>query len=260
MSTEIQVFNGDGFTQDQYAMLNAAIDANLIKHRQGPGGTQLSYIKGKTAIDAANRIFGHGRWGYKVLHRALERTTDADGHTTSEFYTADIELYVVGNPFPFPGDGVGIVIPPKKGPIAEAHEKARKEAVTDALKRALRHYGSQFANDLYDEDALVDTGEGVLVPVKDVKPGKPQQNGRRVVDEKPTMDEKLKARLNSLFERVKPLGVLPEPTAKGFLQFASTIVGTAVTHPSQLDAARLDEIEKHIASKEAQAVQLEAKA
>jgi recombination DNA repair RAD52 pathway protein len=185
MSTEIQVFNGDGFTQEQYDLLNKAMDVSLIKHRTGGGGQQLAYIKGKTAIDAANRIFGHGRWGYKVLHRALERTTDADGHTTSEFYTADIELYVVGNPFPFPGDGVGIVIPPKKGSIAEAHEKARKEAVTDALKRALRHYGSQFANDLYDEDALVDTGDGVMIPVKNTKNGKAQQNGRKTVDEHP---------------------------------------------------------------------------
>lgn len=91
---------------------------------------------------------------------------------------------MVGNPFPFPGDGVGIVIPPKKGSIAEAHEKARKEAVTDALKRALRHYGAQFANDLYDEDALVDTGDGVLDKVKNVKPGA-KQNGKRVVDEHP---------------------------------------------------------------------------
>jgi DNA recombination protein Rad52 len=252
VSTEITVLNGDqGFTQEQQTALNAAMDASIIKHRTGGGGQQLAYIKGKAAIDAANRVFGHGRWGYKILSRTLERTTDEEGRTTSEYYAADIELYVVGNPFPFPGDGIGIVIPPKRGSIAEAHEKARKESVTDALKRALRHYGSQFANDLYDEDALVDAGEGVLVPVKEVKPGKTHQNGKRVVDEKPPMDDKLKARLNSLFERAKPLGVLPEPSAKGFLQFASTITGTAITHPSQLDQGKLSQIEDAIVAKEA---------
>src|SRR5205823_727378 len=33
---------------------------------------------------------------------------------------------------------------------AEAHETAIKAAVTDAMKRALRHFGDQFANALYE--------------------------------------------------------------------------------------------------------------
>jgi hypothetical protein len=38
----------------------------------------------------------------------------------------------------------------------EAHEAAYKGAVTDALKRALRHFGDQFGNGLYDRRNAVD--------------------------------------------------------------------------------------------------------
>jgi DNA repair and recombination protein RAD52 len=36
--------------------------------------------------------------------------------------------------------------------LADAHEGAAKEAVTDALKRALRSFGNQFGNSLYSKD------------------------------------------------------------------------------------------------------------
>lgn len=35
--------------------------------------------------------------------------------------------------------------------LAQAHEGAAKEAVTDALKRAMRSFGNQFGNSLYDK-------------------------------------------------------------------------------------------------------------
>ena len=34
--------------------------------------------------------------------------------------------------------------------LADAHEQSAKEAVTDALKRAMRTFGNQFGNSLYD--------------------------------------------------------------------------------------------------------------
>src|SRR5713226_9924427 len=146
------------FTAAQEEMLHAPLDASVIKHRPGARGL-LKYIKGDTAIDTANRIFGFGQWGYKVVARSHEVIQD-EKKGTIEYYTADIELSVVGAAFPFPGDGVGIVTAPF---TVEMHEKARKEATTDALKRALRHYGDQFGLCLYNEDDYVDAGDGTLV-------------------------------------------------------------------------------------------------
>lgn len=171
-TNEIAVYQAPVFEQ-----LEQPLPEHVIKHRPGPGGRQLRYISGKTAIDTANRVFGFGRWGYKVVSRSHELMQDEKKGTVIEFYTADIELSVVGCAFPFPGDGMGIV----NSPTVESHEKARKEATTDALKRALRHFGDQFGLCLYDEDAYVEGPDGELKHVKDVKP----TNGRapqRVVD------------------------------------------------------------------------------
>jgi recombination DNA repair RAD52 pathway protein len=174
MTSELQHTNG--FAPEVLEKLGEPLNASFIKDRKGGGGRRLKYITGKTAIDAANRIFGPGQWGYKVINRTHETCGD-EKKGMMEYYTADIELYVVGAAFPFPGDGVGIVTAPY---TVEIHEKARKEAVTDALKRALRHYGDQFGLALYDEDAYVEDN-GVMVQVKTVNPQN-NDTAKRVVE------------------------------------------------------------------------------
>src|SRR6266852_260014 len=252
MSAEIQIVNPEArFSPEQETMLDAPLEAKRIKERKGGGGKLLKYIKGDDGIDTANRIFGKGRWGYKVLNRSHELVEDRKKGPI-DIYTADIELYVAGATFPFPGDGVGVVNDPY---TVEMHEKARKEATTDALKRALRHYGDQFGLCLYNEDDYVDAGDGTLVQVKEVKPGAKVQQPKRVVDApaqrriEQLAQDVLKARLNGLFNRAKALGVLSAPTANAFLSFASEIVGTAITQPDQLDQGKLDDVEAEIAAK-----------
>lgn len=255
MSTDIQKFNQEyGFRPEQEDMLRQPLQVRSIKERRGFGSTMLKYIKGDTAIDTANRIFGFGQWGYRIIGREHNIIED-EKKGKIEYYTCDIELSVAGAAFTFPGDGMGIVTSPF---TIEMHEKARKEATTDALKRALRHYGDQFGLCLYNEDDYVDAGDGTLVQVKEVKVGQRPPQPKRVVDEKPALDDTLRTRLNGLFERAKPLGVLEEPTAKGFLRFASQALGRAISHPDQLDAAKLDQIEAEIVQKASEVVQLEA--
>lgn len=161
-----------GFTLEQTDLLHQPLTAALIKQRPGPGGKQLKYITGKTAIDTANRIFGVGKWGYRVLSKSREVVGD------KEYYTADVELYVAGCPFPFPGEGEGIPL----NNTVEQHAKARKEAVTDALKRALRHYGDQFGLCLYDEDSYVEASDGTPVQVKHVQPNGAGPQPKRTVE------------------------------------------------------------------------------
>lgn len=144
-----------GFTAAQIEALSKPLDFNSVKEREGAGGKKLKYIKTDSAIDTANRIFGYGRWGYKIVSRSKDETPEGKA-----FYTCEVELSVVGCPFTFPGDGVGVVT----GKGVEAYEKAFKEASSDALKRALRHYGDQFGLCLYDATDLVDV-DGALVPV-----------------------------------------------------------------------------------------------
>lgn len=197
-SRELQSFIPSvSFTQEQEDLLKQPLQASVIKERKGSHGMMLKYIKGDTAIDSANRIFGYGQWGYRVVGRE-HCVIEDDKKGKIEYYTADIELSVAGAAFPFPGDGMGVVTSPF---TIEMHEKARKEATTDALKRALRHYGDQFGLCLYDEDDYVDMGDGTLAKVKDVRPapsGK-QNSGRQVVDSQPT-DPTIKATNSGLYD------------------------------------------------------------
>jgi Rad52/22 family double-strand break repair protein len=198
MNTDIQVFNLDnqGFRPEQEEMLKEPLQASAIKERKGFGSMMLKYIKADTAIDTANRIFGYGRWGYRVVGRE-HLTIDDEKKGKIEYYTADIELSVAGAAFPFPGDGMGIVTAPF---TIEMHEKARKEATSDALKRALRHYGDQFGLCLYNEDDFVDMGDGTLAKVKDVHPAPAQNKPKeKVVDSQPP-DPTIKAANPGLYE------------------------------------------------------------
>ena len=214
MSTEIEAYQQmTGFSEQQIGELSQPLDIKLIEHRPGGGGKQLAYITGKTAIETANAIFGYGKWGYRVVARSFEKSTNVDGTVTGFFYTADIELYVLGCPFPFPGEGIGIVVPFKSVITPDCHEKARKEAVTDALKRALRHYGDRFGLALYDEDSYVDAGGGTLVQVKDVKPGhQVSSQAKRVVEAtpesaKPAQSGNLIALIKKVKSRAYALGL-----------------------------------------------------
>src|SRR5690242_12307539 len=93
---------------EKTTLLDQPLDMTQIKHRRGGGGKQLAYISGKFAMDQANRIFGYGRWGYKVVNRGHLVIDEPDGGKVT-MYTADVELWVAGADFTFPGAGVGIV-------------------------------------------------------------------------------------------------------------------------------------------------------
>lgn len=143
------------FTREQVEQLDQPLDAKRVKHRTGGGGAQLSYLKGHDIIDAANRIFGYGCWGYDLLAVELTNVADASGEIIGQYYTARIKLTVAGA-MPITEEGI-CPVQEGRNPRAkiDAHDMSRKGAITDALKRALRCYGDQFGNSLYDND-LVD--------------------------------------------------------------------------------------------------------
>jgi len=143
------------FTPEQIAQLDQPLDPKRVKHRQGGGGMQLSYLKGHDAIDTANKIFGYGNWGYDLMGVELQNVQSEDGGIIGGYYAARVKLTVVGC-VPVTEEGV-CPIQEGRNPRArvDAHDMARKGAITDALKRALRCFGDQFGNSLYDNE-LVD--------------------------------------------------------------------------------------------------------
>src|SRR3990167_8876232 len=140
------------FNEEQVAALKANLDGAHVKTRQ-QSGRAVSYVEGYAVIKEANRIFGFGAWDSITEDTTAVVVTTQDspnykGRERDGFliaYTARVRATVN-----FPdgqsqshsdvGYGEGI----DYSNVGQAHESAIKEAVTDAEKRALRHWGNPF--------------------------------------------------------------------------------------------------------------------
>ena len=143
---------------DVQAKLSEKLDPSLIKQRPGGGGKMLSYLEAYSAIAQANSIFGTGNWGPQVLKGPELHEIRIMDHSTGtilevhEYYSAQVGIYLYGR-LVSSDEGFGEVQTIAEGTDTKAmlgmHEKARKGAISDGIKRALRIFGSQFGNDLY---------------------------------------------------------------------------------------------------------------
>ena len=131
--------------------LSQPLDPSLVSRRTGRKNRTYSYLEGHTAIAQANRIFGHGGWGYEVvggvnLRDAQMINAETGDVRTSHAYAAMVRVDVPGAP-----SRTDVGFHAVNGETIDDHETAYKGAVTDALKRALRSFGDQFGNGLYGD-------------------------------------------------------------------------------------------------------------
>ena len=143
----------DRFSPALLERLKQPLDRNLVSQRQGSGRRMFDYIEGSKVIDQANDIFGYDGWGYEVKEVRYE-TFDIVNQQTAEIikqasYCAIVQATVVGAP---PRTDIGDCDVTSNTP--DGRETARKGAVTDGLKRALRSFGAQFGNSLYSDDPV----------------------------------------------------------------------------------------------------------
>lgn len=143
-------------TDEQKEQLSQPLDPSLVKQREGAWNPKtrkkdlLSYIEGHTVKRHANEIFGFDGWSYHLESLTMVYAADRLDRDSGEVkgrkvgYTAEVSVKV--------GDvvredvGFGSGFGPDDG---DATEGAIKEAVTDALKRALASFGDQFGLGLY---------------------------------------------------------------------------------------------------------------
>ena len=134
-------------TPEQQKELQKPLERRAVRERSQSGRT-FSYIEGYYTIDTANRIFGYDGWSMEV--KSIDKIVDAEKNSV---YQATVGVHVGTAYREDVGHGISA------GASNEAQETAIKGAVTDAMKRAFRTFGSQFGNSLYDKDGpeLADT-------------------------------------------------------------------------------------------------------
>jgi DNA recombination protein Rad52 len=137
------------FSEQQIHDLSAKLSAKHVRTRQY-GGRTLSYIEGWHVIAEANRIFGSDAWDRKTMTMQCVWTGKRMGRDACS-YVARVRIQVragniiVSREGSGSGHGVGLT-------LGEAHERALKEAETDAMKRALTTFGNPFGLALYDRE------------------------------------------------------------------------------------------------------------
>ena len=148
--------------------LGEPLDEGLVSHRKGRRGRSFAYLEGRTAVEQANRILGFGGWGYEIVGPVELREGESVDQETGEAkpwkaYAAAVRVTVPGSQ---PRVDVGFQA--VADDTVEGHETAFKGSVTDALKRALRSYGSQFGNSLYGDGAAGDLAPSLRATLIDL--------------------------------------------------------------------------------------------
>jgi DNA repair and recombination protein RAD52 len=139
------------FNEKILQVLSYDLDPSRIKKRE-KNNVSLSYLEGHDIIETANKIFGYGNWSYTIS--SLEYVSQETNHNQNIVicYKAvvSVMVYDLHHAKHISREDVGFGTGISKS-LADAHEGAAKEAVTDAIKRCFRSFGNQFGNSLYDK-------------------------------------------------------------------------------------------------------------
>ena len=149
---ESNTFGEVKFSEEEHSAIENALKKrlgpNYLSTRPAMGGQRVVYIEGWRLIDIANSIFGFNGWSHSVTNS----TVDFIDHYNGKFYvgvSAFVRVQLRDGSF---HEDIGYGVSEGMRSKALSLEKARKEAVTDGLKRALKSFGNALGNCLSDKD------------------------------------------------------------------------------------------------------------
>lgn len=136
------------FTNEVLTALAAPLDPSRVAVLQDGPAKGTPYMIGHDIIEALNRIFGYGEWGFSAgtpwcIEQGPPKT---DGKRSYELWGVLGKLTVRGG---LGFSEVGTCV--RNGDGHPGLDMAIKGAATDALKRCARNYGDQFGLVLYDK-------------------------------------------------------------------------------------------------------------
>ncbi|XP_023591466.1 DNA repair protein RAD52 homolog isoform X1 [Trichechus manatus latirostris] len=142
------------YTAEEYQAIQNALRQRLgpeyISSRMAGGGQKVCYIEGHRVINLANEMFGYNGWAHSVTQQNVDFVDLNNG----KFYVGVCAFVKVQLKDGSYHEDVGYGVSEGLKSKALSLEKARKEAVTDGLKRALRSFGNALGNCILDKDYL----------------------------------------------------------------------------------------------------------
>ncbi|XP_052523537.1 DNA repair protein RAD52 homolog isoform X1 [Tympanuchus pallidicinctus] len=153
-SSSAACFGQYQFTANEYQAIQHALRQKLgpeyISSRQAGGGQKVCYIEGHKVISLANEMFGFNGWAHSVTQQNVDFVDLNNGR----FYVGVCAFVRVQLKDGSYHEDVGYGVSEGLKSKALSLEKARKEAVTDGLKRALKCFGNALGNCILDKDYL----------------------------------------------------------------------------------------------------------
>nr|XP_004999900.1 DNA repair protein RAD52 homolog isoform X1 [Cavia porcellus] len=142
------------YTAEEYQAIQSALRQRLgpeyISSRMAGGGQKVCYIEGHRVINLANEMFGYNGWAHSITQQNVDFVDLNNG----KFYVGVCAFVKVQLKDGSYHEDVGYGVSEGLKSKALSLEKARKEAVTDGLKRALRSFGNALGNCILDKDYL----------------------------------------------------------------------------------------------------------
>lgn len=138
-------------SEDIQANLTRPLDVDNVQFRSNGTGGNVAYLEGWRAINLANEIFGFNGWSSEILQIKTEFSeTDSNGrHTVG--VSCRVRISLRDGTF---HDDIGYGSGENQRSKATCYDKAYKESVTDAMKRALRLFGNRLGNCTYDKQFI----------------------------------------------------------------------------------------------------------
>ncbi|XP_065599484.1 DNA repair protein RAD52 homolog [Cyrtonyx montezumae] len=153
-SNSVACFGQYQYTANEYQAIQHALRQKLgpeyISSRQAGGGQKVCYIEGHKVISLANEMFGFNGWAHSVTQQNVDFVDLNNGR----FYVGVCAFVKVQLKDGAYHEDVGYGVSEGLKSKALSLEKARKEAVTDGLKRALKCFGNALGNCILDKDYL----------------------------------------------------------------------------------------------------------
>ncbi|XP_060891123.1 DNA repair protein RAD52 homolog [Labrus mixtus] len=189
-SSAPKCFGQGSYTAEEYQAVHNALQQKLgpeyISTRMAGGGQKVCYVEGHRVISLANEMFGYNGWSHSISQQNVDFVDLING----KFYvgvSAFIKVQLKDGAF---HEDVGYGVSEGLKSKALSLEKARKEAVTDGMKRALKCFGNALGNCILNKEYLVAINK---IPKQPPPPLDPAQTKR--CEGEPLVE---KARLSSL--------------------------------------------------------------
>ncbi|KAL4906457.1 DNA repair and recombination protein radC [Aspergillus multicolor] len=156
------------YTPEEAAALQARLEKKLgpeyISSRPGAAGLKVHYLSADKCINLANEVFGFNGWSSSIQNIQID-FVDESPNTGKVTLGLSVIVRVTLKDGAYHED-VGYGHMENCKGKAAAFEKAKKEATTDALKRALRNFGNVLGNCVYDKDYISKVSKLKTIPTK----------------------------------------------------------------------------------------------